>query len=429
MKVLLIAHAIPPLNKVSSKRIFQIAQALHFLGVEVHLLSSKKYSIDGEDGYDADLMSVISTIHFIDYPKFIAKTLNSRSKNKSKGEIENNSFFYTYIKNIKNILGNIFEFRDFLITESNINYAIDLIDRLEIDVVISSYNPSFVHKFSSKLKLLRPSIFWVADFRDLWVGNHNQKLSTPYLFISRFVERYYLKNANLITSVSNGFIDKIKETHGIHRDYYLLPNGFYPDELLLKSSKLPQSIEYVFSRYKKVLVYTGMLYDNHQNPKVIIDSFNLFINQIEYCDVAIIFVGNNIPNSFNGVNCRHLYLFEQVSKSVCNQIIQRASALLILDWESQYDGVIPAKVFDYMASGKPIVLHQHFPRKSELKNMLIECNYHIFLSSVDDWKLFFTSTINNLKCSDGIYDVGIYDRREQVKGLLAKIAKLNEKIN
>ena len=41
----------------------------------------------------------------------------------------------------------------------------------DTDVVISTYGPEVAHYIGCKMKILCPSILWIADYRDLWSEN------------------------------------------------------------------------------------------------------------------------------------------------------------------------------------------------------------------------------------------------------------------
>ena len=41
------------------------------------------------------------------------------------------------------------------------------------DIVVSTFGPSSAHVIACKMKKINPSLFWVADYRDLWSDNPN----------------------------------------------------------------------------------------------------------------------------------------------------------------------------------------------------------------------------------------------------------------
>ena len=41
----------------------------------------------------------------------------------------------------------------------------------ESDVVISTYGPEAAHIIGSRMKIISPSIYWIADYRDQWSEN------------------------------------------------------------------------------------------------------------------------------------------------------------------------------------------------------------------------------------------------------------------
>ena len=41
----------------------------------------------------------------------------------------------------------------------------------ETDIAISTYGPEASHVIGSRMKIINPSLFWIADYRDLWSDN------------------------------------------------------------------------------------------------------------------------------------------------------------------------------------------------------------------------------------------------------------------
>lgn len=429
MKILLIVDSLPPVNKISSRRAYQLAKFFTFEGHDVHIVTSDKNSNNTNGGYIRDLSSVSKSVTYLSR-KFFNNTITpfeEVSKNLHEKKIDTKpvktiNFLISLLKYIKRNFVCFYSQSDLYLNKKNINLVSEIIKVNKIDIVFSSFSPAYVHKLAFELKKSNENLFWIADYRDLWALNHNVILPkfTRKLLVK--YERKIIKNASLITSVSQGFIDNLKTIHGSERDYYLLPNGFDESDMFFDIKNVNSTIKKIFDN-KIVISYTGSLYENNQNIKAILNAIELYSSH----NIKFIFAGNELKSKIFSSH-QNVHVFDSLTSNDCNYILCNSDFLLVVDWDGEYSGVIPAKIFDYMAAKKQIILQQSDVKDTELKSLLCDVGFSITLSSEADWiaflELISTGQKDNLKSIAGI-NIRKFERHSQVRDLITTVLNKN----
>ena len=218
------------------------------------------------------------------------------------------------------------------------------------DAILSTAAPINAHRIASRLKGLHPSLPWVADFRDLWAGN-------PYFEVvpwkkeeTYVIEKKYLKNADVITTVSAGWEEELIALH--NKPVKTIMNGFDP-EIFGNTSQLSKKFQ---------IIYAGSLHGNKRDPTILFEVLSELISEryIKKEDLEInIYTGNvsQVPElsaKYNLTECVNFSDF--ISRDKILSIEKSAQILLLLTWNNQQDAaVFPAKVFEYLAAERPIL--------------------------------------------------------------------------
>jgi hypothetical protein len=422
---MLIVDSLPPVNKVSSRRSYQLAKFFTAEGHNVHIVTCEKDALNIQGGYERELAKVSTSVTYLPFPKITKFFRNMKYENitvtvSNKADDKLTKFkmkIVNYLKACKRNLVCFYNITDSLLTKRNVKLVQEILDQNKIEIVLSSYSPSYTHKLARILKKNNKTLFWVADFRDLWSLNHN--ISFSYI-VRRFLvkyEKYILKKVDLFTSVSTGFISSLKEIHGEKRNYHLLPNGFDVDDLYYDIQEVSSTVKKIFKN-KIVIAYTGSLYEKYQNISTIFEALN--INTPD--NIAFIFAGHDLKNKIVSSN-NSVHVFNNLSSHDCNFILLNSTYLLVVDWEGDTDGVIPAKIFDYMATNKHVILHQSIELNSELKQVLLSSGYNNILSTVGEWLNLLREV--GVPNSEPNLNVDFYNRHNQVKVFLNKVKHLN----
>ena len=392
----------------------------------------KKAGLVQQGGYARDLSAVCKSVTYLNRRfKFGCTNINDSKNNQNFVNlrpaetchvVKTDNVFVSILKKIKRHLVSFVSVSDLYANKNNIDLVSKIVGVEKIDLLISSYSPSFVHKIASKVKKKHMRLFWIADFRDLWALNHNVVLTSFVRSLLVKYERKIIEGASLITSVSQGFIENLKSVHGQDRDYHLLTNGFDVTDLFYEIESVSPIVRSLFGD-EIVVSYTGSLYESNQNIQAMLDA----INECSPDNIKFIFAGSELRSKVFCSN-KNVFVFNNLSSNDCNFVLCNSDFLLVVDWDGDYSGVIPAKIFDYMAANKQIILHQPKEKVSELKTLLFDAGFSISLSSFSDWVAF----IDLLSSERGAYlyvesdvDVQAYERHAQVRNLIKKVEKNN----
>ena len=224
----------------------------------------------------------------------------------------------------------------------------NLISREDFDILVSSSPPVVAHLIANKVAL-EFSIPWIADFRDLWTGNHYYPYGPIRKLFERSFELQTLASASRLVTVSKPLSNTLKSLHK-EKVVVSIPNGFDPDE------KKIGDIQDIFS-----ITYTGQLYLGKRDPELLFKVVgDLLREKLIQDDVVINFYGEKVYWVDKLIN---KYSLEGIAFQ--NGVVDRAEMLkqqrssqilLSLNWDNpQEEGVYTGKLFEYLAAQRPIL--------------------------------------------------------------------------
>ncbi len=230
--------------------------------------------------------------------------------------------------------------------------ACELIEKEDIRHIITTSPPHSSQLIGLKIKKNYPEIKWIADLRDPWTDIYYYDLFYPS-FISRKIDQRYekevLQNADIITTVSPSLAKKLSsKVSGIAEKISIVHNGY--DESDFENLNASESSRFTIS-------YTGTLSESYP-----IDGFVKAVS-------SLIRDGNELLLRFTGhisdvlkerfvsaVGIDNLE-FNPYSdhKTVIGQMLSSSMQLLVLARDPGNRSFLPGKLFEYIASGKPIL--------------------------------------------------------------------------
>jgi glycosyltransferase involved in cell wall biosynthesis len=224
----------------------------------------------------------------------------------------------------------------------------------EIRTIITTGPPHSIHLIGLRLKKINPDLRWLADFRDPWsdwglldslrVGN----LARRY---HKKMESEVLQAADEIITITPFYARRFETLSS--RSVKLLTNGF--DEEKLANLHYRKSSEFVIRHVgivnekcdprpfmKAVVQLCKEQPEFARNAKVefigeVHPSFKTFVSEIEIVKDITVFTGN-IPH-------RELVALYGSSSAL----------LMVLTGYKDAEGFLPGKLFEYMATGLPIL--------------------------------------------------------------------------
>ncbi len=353
MRILIISHFFPPLNVAGSRRAYSWAKYWSRWGNEIAVLTTRKTRVNGSLDLAIEPL-VYSQIKIQEIPywpfNLEGNPLPASRRPNSKPIILK---FRNLLPNLRRSpTGWLLDSRIFWTTPA-VNCAIKLHQNWPYQVIVSSFNPPASHIIASRLKN-KLNAFWVADYRDLWFGNHEYHARGIFSIIEKTLEDSTVKEADFLTSVSEPLC-KILESR-FQKPVALIENGYDAEELASNSLSIDSSI-----KNTKVIIYTGTFY-----PEYNLDPLFLAINNLEEKGIGVKDRLKIIFYSHEGYLIQPLIKKFAVEKIVelpgyidWDQALEeqkKADALLFLEWsEPNVDGILSSKIFEYMSAGKPIL--------------------------------------------------------------------------
>lgn len=230
---------------------------------------------------------------------------------------------------------------------------------LDCDVAVSTYGPAACHLLGHEMKTANPNLFWVSDYRDLWSMNHLVDIDARQRRKLRALEESKVgRHADLLTTVSRDLAAKLAAAFG--ENTLVVKNGFdLESELLTLPERKPQPEG---AKTPRRIVYTGMLYDKHRDPEPLLEALAQLFDEkvISEGEITVAFFGSRLdaikPLAGTARYGRFIHVAGHVPRDKALAEQSSADLLLILESSSpEARGVITGKVFEYIASGVPII--------------------------------------------------------------------------
>ena len=229
----------------------------------------------------------------------------------------------------------------------------------QVDAIYTTL-PAFSSMIAGHRLRRQTGLPWIADYRDLWFGDVLREwLPRWRQRMELWLERRLLRRADVIVTVSEQKTAYMRRLHpDLRARWETLTNGF---DVELYSGRARQR---PFDDTCIEFVYTGRLFKNRRGH-----AFAEALGRIARSDPALaararvrIFGGVEpvIRQRYDDILARdgigHLFAFEG---DVPYQTAMQAQVdcdylLLIVDTGETSDGVIPGKLFEYVASGRPM---------------------------------------------------------------------------
>jgi hypothetical protein len=222
-------------------------------------------------------------------------------------------------------------------------------------VVFSTYPVLGTHLVGSALKR-RKGVPWIADFRDPVLFSGWEQFAFPARFGLQTVERAILNRADIVIANTEPIADEWRQTYRNSEKIHVIWNGFDPRSQL---HALP-----VPERMQKLLVHAGSLYGG-RNANVVAASLERITNsgggeKVALPAARILLVGTLRPESNSdkelcrrGVEQGWLEILPRVEREEAQRMTQEADGLLLLQPQSRVQ--VPAKLFEYLSIGRPIL--------------------------------------------------------------------------
>ncbi len=244
--------------------------------------------------------------------------------------------------------------------------ALRIIKNDKVTHLFTSYRPYSDHFVAFLLKLWKPKVVWVADFRDIHADPNKGDIYGKKF--QHWCNRLILAQADLLTTVSEGLANYLKQ---YHQAVYVLRNG-------ISSS---QTIDYQphKSAFFKIS-YTGSLYPGLQSTAILFKILAELLEKgsIEKSKIQLVYAGKDGDIWQDWVQafrlqeiCRNRGM---VSFAAAKQIQRKSQLNLLLSWSSpSLKGILTGKLYEYLAAGNPILSIINGTKDEELETIFEKC--------------------------------------------------------
>ncbi len=224
-------------------------------------------------------------------------------------------------------------------------------------VLVSSHPPTVTHLVALALKQ-RCGLPWVADFRDPLFGNP-YRTSQRAAWLDPLVERFTVEQADAVIANTEASAEVLRQRYpAVREKFHVIWNGYDPDDVIAPVAVAP--------RKRRVLAHIGTLYGDRTLLPVLLSMERLFkrgtldpeqlqVRQVGRADPACLDLNEPSAAALTARNClvsldRNLPRAEAVNEMV------NADWLLLLDMNARNPGLqVPAKLYEYVRAGRPIL--------------------------------------------------------------------------
>ena len=360
-KVLIITYYWPPSGGGGVQRWVKFVKYLREFGVEPFVLTVKPESasfpiIDKSlaDEIPKDL-KVFKTRSF--EPLDFYKSLNPK-KEIPFGGFANEKEPGIFQKAARFVRGNLF------IPDARVGWnkfafkkACEIIEEYKIDIVITTSPPHSTQLIGKRLKR-KYSVKWIADLRDPWTDIYYYNKLYHTSIASKKDSNYessVLNESDSIIVVSDAirrlFANKVEG----NRDdkIHVIPNGFDEADFHFTNKAADITSKDVFT-----IVYTGTIADNYNIDGFLIALEDIIHSGIE--NIRILFVGRVSDNYVTKIESSYLSDYVKfighVDHETSISFLSKANLLLLsIPDVPNNEGILTGKLFEYLASVKPIL--------------------------------------------------------------------------
>ena len=378
MRILLVAWPFPPFNHVAAIRLGKLARFLDRAGHDVRVIASESDQTDRSLAVEIDpeRVTYVPTVDINQYldPATILRRLTRRrgpapAPQPGAGPAGGASAQVPAQEPARAAPGALTRLRHQLsehyrclihMPDRHVGWALRLrpvLDRLCRDQrpdVIYVSGPPFSAFWPVRQAARRHRVPWVAEIRDLWADEAFPHDPAWRRAVDRRLEPWFLRSAAGIVSVSEPWTALYARKYGLPAATVM--NGFDPDDFrpetlgteAVPSPGLPLTI-----------FHAGSIYRGRRDPTPLFRAIRSGGFQPD--DVSVVFRGRGLDfvaerSAAEGVEA-FVTLLPPVPYRDCLALQKAADVLLLLQWDDPAnDGNVPAKIFEYLALARPVLV-------------------------------------------------------------------------
>lgn len=222
-----------------------------------------------------------------------------------------------------------------------------------IQNVITTGPPHSVHLIGLGLKKKNPTLNWIADFRDPWSEwSFLDSFNMMRLVKARHrrLERKVITTADHVLTITPYYVGRFGKLS--KRSVEFIPNGYDEDDFKNIEYKIPKQF---------TVRHVGIVYDR-ADPQPLIKAIEILLNKIPALNNEMIleFVGEvnaTYRQAFQHSGTEKITRFREPVPHKDLMTLYGESSLLLLNLEGykHAEGLLPGKLFEYIATGLPVL--------------------------------------------------------------------------
>jgi glycosyltransferase involved in cell wall biosynthesis len=226
-----------------------------------------------------------------------------------------------------------------------------------VSTVLSTSPPVGSHFAAAVLKR-RYGIRWIADFRDPLYGNPWRSRRAAWIY-DMALERYIVRNADAVIANTDTAGEALRRRYpSLAQKIFVVWNGYDPDDKVEAAPIPPRDF--------RVLAHIGSL-GGGRHPGLLLDSIGRLSGRglLDLRTIRLRLIGSMDPNEpwFNRPSCQGLiergcleYTGKTIPEPEARRQMSEADFLLLLDLNNSNASLqLPAKLFEYLRIGRPIL--------------------------------------------------------------------------
>ena len=387
-KVLIITYYWPPSGGAGVQRWLKFVKYLPQLGWEpiVYTAENGEYPVLDHQLIKEipENIEVIKTPIWEPYSWYKKLSGRKQNDNINSGFLSENKKKSKLIESISVwVRGNLFipDARKFWIKPS-VKFLSNYLKENKVDAIISSGPPHSMHLIALALKK-KFNIPWIADFRDPWTNidyYQDLKLSKRSDQKHKKLEKNVLLNADIALSVGKTLAKELQVLGS--NNVQVIENGYDPEDFSLKESTLDE---------KFTIAHIGSFTPSRNHPILWESIKELIKENKEFSDhLQLKLIGKidySVKESIeeNGLTEYVKFMAYLPHDQVIKEQTSSHILLLMVNNTPNAKGIVTGKVFEYMASCRPILVIG--PKEGDLAQIINESNTGIVCDYNEKQKL------------------------------------------
>lgn len=426
MRILIVSVFFPPKNSIASQRPYSWAKHLSRMGHDVTVLTTRKIEQNN------DWLPFSEKFNVIEVPvpgmEILSRFLDKPGHQEPPSGSQNRPGFIQPLKwwlirqfrYIQQSYGVMYACRMPEIHDFWVIPAYRHIPPGDWDLVVTTAWPYSVHFIGWMLKKRHRAKLWIADWRDLWTGNHMYPGLPLLRRVEHWLETKLNTAADIVTTVSEPLAHSLAKRCG--DKVKVIYNGFDEEDY----TTLPE--QRIFANDEKIrIVYTGSLYPGKRDPSPLFqaiarlaESGVLPPGKLEVIFASKLLDVTGLAKQFgvsSFVTCVGFLPREQALR------MQRDSnVLLFLEFDSPgVEGILTGKLFEYLHAGPPILaigISQESTAGTLIHASGRGCALGNDIASIQAWLEYLIKNNSAPPLPPGEMNIQAYSRAQQAAKLL-----------